>query len=157
MSQDAIEEILQASALATQVDSKWVKAIICQESQWNQYAVRFEPGYRWLYYPQIFSKHYLISLDTETTTQKMSWGLGQIMGALAREQGHKGLMAELLKPEVNIKHICIRLKKLKTISPLAEDVFAMYNGGAAAKQKNQTGKYRNQEYVDSVLSYLQKL
>lgn len=149
------QEMIEAKAYETSVDPAWVMAIIEQESQFNTAAVRFEPLFKYFYKPAHFAEHPLISIDTEIATQKMSWGLGQIMGALAREQGHQGFMAELLKPEVNLKHICQRLKFLKRYSHEAEAIFAAYNGGPGALRLID-GKFKNQNYVDSVLSHLKK-
>lgn len=131
-----------------QIPRSWVESIITVESGWNPYAIRFEANYQWLYTPQKFLNHNN-SYATEMTAQKFSWGLGQIMGALAREQGHTGLLTELLNPELNVKHICIRLEKLRSISQDPLTVFAMYNGGPGARKKLE-GKFVNQAYVDKV-------
>lgn len=149
----SIENYIQ-TVCPEDLDPNWIRAIIMQESQGNPYCVRYEPSYQWVYQVEQFSKSVLISIQTELVTQKMSWGLGQIMGALAREQGHKGLMAELLKPDLNIEHICRRFKTLKTISNDPSDLFAMYNGGPQAVHK-VNGRYFNQKYVDSVMVHLQ--
>jgi soluble lytic murein transglycosylase-like protein len=137
------------------LDESWIKAIITQESQWKPWAIRYEPNYVWTYKPELFSKNPLISYATELASQKMSWGLGQIMGALAREQGHTGFIAELIKPEINIKHICLRLVDLKKYSNEAPDIFAMYNGGPGARIKINS-RYRNESYVNAVMTHLQK-
>jgi soluble lytic murein transglycosylase-like protein len=137
------------------INPNWVKALISHESSWNQYAVRYEKNYQWLFKPEKFAKDPLISLNTEIETQKMSWGFGQIMGAVAREHGNVGFMSELLKPEINIEYVCKYLKWLKGISDKPDDVFAMYNGGPAKRHK-VNGRYSNQPYVNSVLGYLQK-
>jgi hypothetical protein len=155
MPSSGLTNLVDTIAKAQGVQPAWVKAIISQESGWNSYALRYEVNYRWLHQPEIYAKHPLISISTEIISQKMSWGLGQIMGALAREQGHPGLMPELLKPEVNIQHICTRIKTLRNISTEVLDIFAMYNGGPGAVKKT-LGKYSNQAYVDSASSYLQK-
>lgn len=138
-----------------QIDPGLIHAIISQESNWNELAVRYEPTYRWLYQVEKFAKHALISLDTEIVTQRMSWGLGQIMGALAREQGHQGLMTELLTPEVNINHIAIRIKDLKKLCKTPEEIFACYNGGPDAL-KRVNGQFRNLNYVQSAMAFLTK-
>lgn len=151
-----MEDLIQKLSKDFSIEPKWIKAIITQESAWNPYAIRFEPNYIYLFKPEIFAKKAGFTLDTETISQKISWGLGQIMGALAREQGFKGAMPELLKPEINILHICIRLKNLKVKFSKAEDVFAAYNGGFGAVKKIND-EYKNQKYVDSILYNLQKL
>lgn len=150
-----MDEIIQTTAKKFLLDPLWIKAIIQQESQGNVCALRFEPLFPYLFQPKIFAQHSLISQVTEEMTQKMSWGLGQIMGSLARQQGHSGFMGELFQPELNIKHICIRLVDLRGISKEKDDIFAMYNGGPGAYKRKTNGVYPNQSYVDLVNSHLQ--
>lgn len=149
------EDAIKKAANDNTVDPNVIKAIISQESQWNMFAIRNEPNYRWLYKVEEFAKHPLISLSTELATQKMSWGLGQIMGGLAREQGHKGLMGELLDPNVNIKHIGLRVKTLSDITKTPEEIFACYNGGPDALHK-VNGVFRNLQYVQACMAFLTK-
>lgn len=137
------------------VDVAWIKAIISQESAWNPFAVRFESAYPYLYHPEIFISPF-ITMATEINTQKTSWGLGQIMGALYREQGGNGFIPELLIPEVNLRHIAIRLAELKRKSQDPLYVFAGYNGGFGAMRKQANGLFPNQKYVTSVASYLKQ-
>jgi soluble lytic murein transglycosylase-like protein len=145
-------EILSASVKYS-IPNQWIKAIIAQESNWDQYAVRLEPSYQYLYEAEVFAKKLGITLSTEMTCQKMSWGLGQIMLALAREQGHEGHAGELFEPKVNIEHIAIRLAHLRTLSPIVDDIIAMYNSGPGGRHK-ANGVYKNQAYVDSVKNHL---
>jgi hypothetical protein len=138
------------------IDPLWIRAIISQESGWNTYALRYEAAYRYLFDTVGRAVEARVTVNTEIVTQKMSWGLGQIMGALAREQGLLGHMGQLFEPDTNIWHIAKRLFKLKQYSAVKEDVFASYNGGLDALHK-VSGKYTNQTYVDSVLMHLQNL
>lgn len=156
MTDSQLEAIIQKTCKTYQVDPNWLKAIVSTESSWNQYAIRYETSYQFLYQPERFAKLACVTLATEIATQKMSWGLGQLMGGLAREQGHTGMLSELIKPEVNIKHMCIRIDHLKKISQEPQDVFSMYNGGPGAIHKSN-GVYLNQAYVERVMGYLGKL
>jgi soluble lytic murein transglycosylase-like protein len=149
------QDLVQGICKVYQIDPKWMKAMIQVESAWNPYVVRYESNYGYLYKPQDFLKS-LISLNTEIACQKMSWGLGQIMGAVAREQGFKGNMPELVQAELNMKHMCIRLAELKKKSQDPDAIFAGYNGGPAAMKKNN-GMFINQRYVDKVNTELAKL
>ncbi len=154
---NSINTLITQYGLLFSIPTTWMQAIITQESQFNTYAIRYEPNYRYTYKPEYYAKaSALVSLNTEMMTQKMSWGLAQIMGGLAREQGHNGLMGELLDPETNIKHLCIRIKDLRKISVIPDDIFAMFNGGPGAIHKSG-GKYSNQSYIDSIHSHLQNL
>lgn len=151
------EAIIEAKAKEFDLDPRWIMAIIWTESKGNPNALRFEPNYSFLYRPETFGGKGLISRDTEIITQKISWGLGQIMGAVAREQGHQGLMAELLAPNLNIYHICTLLKRLTRISSNPSDVFAMYNGGPGVLKKIVGGIYPNQSYVNTIQNFLSLL
>lgn len=88
--------------------------------------------------------------DQEWWAQQASWGLLQIMGAVARENGFKGpYLAELCDPIVNLSIGCNHLAQLmlwakgNTIQALAA-----YNGG---KKGNTQTPFRNQAYADRVL------
>lgn len=149
------DEIIQKKANSYGIDPLWVKAIVAQESAFNPYALRYEERYQYLYKVPIFAHKLGISEDTEMTTQKMSFGLGQVMLALAREQGFDGHAGELFQPEINIEHVCKRLQYLKARNFFApDDVFAGYNGGPGAMIKTAGNIYRNQDYVDSVKRHL---
>jgi len=131
------------------LDWKWLEAIIAHESSWNSFAMRYEKDYPYLYQVDVCAKLSGMSIDTEVVTQKMSWGLAQIMGALAREHGFHGPLSQLTDPATNILHLGIRLSYLVRLNPSKDAVFAMYNGGPGVK-KLPDGKYANQAYVDAV-------
>lgn len=150
------ESIILEQALKYSIPSKWIQAIIHQESRSNPYALRYEADYRWILTPEFYAKSLGISVDTEIQCQKMSWGLGQIMGALARELGHLGPMGELFLPELNIGYIAKRLWQIQQRSSSIDEMFAIYNGGFGARTLVD-GKFKNQIYVDSVRHYLQNI
>ena len=137
-------------------DSDLVKAIITQESGWNAFAIRYEQTYQYLFNPDEFAKKNKVTLSTEINTQKMSWGLGQIMGAVARELGFEGSMPLLSDAQLNILLMCTHISRLKKISDQTDDIIAMYNGGTGALHKLD-GKYKNFGYVDSVKKHLKNL
>lgn len=148
------KEEIQKYSTKYKIDPAIIKAIIMQESAWQRFATRYESTYRWLYNPESFRSGW-ISLATEVNAQKTSWGLGQIMGALAREQGHKGFLGELLSPATNIKHICIRVAYLEKKCNSTEEIFSAYNGGLGAIHK-ANGRFKNESYVGSAMSHLIK-
>jgi hypothetical protein len=139
-----------------EVDYYWMRAIVRQESHENVYALRYETTYNYLLNPIQYSKTLNITLNTEITTQKMSWGLCQMMGALAREQGFIEEMGKFFDPMINLTHLGIRLAHLKKISSYVGDVAAMYNGGEGAHHL-VNNQYRNQKYVDAVVSHITEL
>lgn len=154
MNHPLYDNFILSNAMKFDIPSDWISAIIEQESNWNTYAVRYEPTYPYIFHASEFAHRLVLSIETETQCQKMSWGLGQLMGALARELGHQGPMGQLFDPETNIGFLARRLSQLKKISPLMEDIFAGYNGGPGAMKK-VNDRYPNQGYVDSVKKHLQ--
>jgi soluble lytic murein transglycosylase-like protein len=151
-----IQQLIEHYAVVFGTDPNWIRAIITQESNFNPYALRYEPNYNYLVKPDYYANKLGISVETETVTQKMSFGLGQIMLALARDQHFIGYAGELFNPDTNIKQMGFLLQSLKPYATNEEDIFAMYNGGRGALHKVD-GKYKNQAYVDSVKNHLKTL
>lgn len=89
-----------------------VLAIIKVESNFNSSAVRYEPNYTYLVSPHAV-KPVECSYRTEIELQKMSWGLMQVMGAVAREYGFRGWLTRLLSPDHNIYYGITHLKMLE--------------------------------------------
>ncbi|WP_051286217.1 lytic transglycosylase domain-containing protein [Megalodesulfovibrio gigas] len=127
MSGDAILAILDAAAGEFGLPSNVVVAVAKVESGLNSYAIRFEPQYRWLVDardlrplstpgaspPQSFPSLRGCSGLTEWAAQKTSWGLMQVMGAVARERGFQGVfLSELCVPAVGAHYGCKHLRHL---------------------------------------------
>jgi soluble lytic murein transglycosylase-like protein len=107
-----------------------LRAIVWVESAGNPYAMRYEPHYRWLYNvregepvvvrpedapgPAGFGGPGVVSKYTEYVGQKTSWGLMQVMGAVAREYGFRGFFPALCEPYWGINMGCKHLHKLKS-------------------------------------------
>jgi soluble lytic murein transglycosylase-like protein len=147
------EHLLQAvhdRAVAAGLDADLVIAIIHTESGGDTYAIRYEPHYRWLCDVERWSKRQGITAATEETLQKMSFGLGQVMGAVARQHGFGKPLQRLCEPdhglEIMIKHL--RWLRLKCASDT--DLMAAYNGGWGALRRSFSGAYPNQPYIDKV-------
>lgn len=146
--------LVTEKALKYELNPDLLDAIIRVESSYNPYAVRLESTYRFLHSPELFAKAMKISLATEKTMQRMSWGLGQIMGGTARYMGHKESLLKLSDPALNLDYCCRYLVKLKVVCKSDDDLIAAYNAGAA--RKDDEGKYLNQGYVDKVNSFYRK-
>jgi soluble lytic murein transglycosylase-like protein len=150
------DAFIENEAKEFHLDPLWIKAIILQESGGNPYALRYEPHYD---YP-VDSSHLAgalgITLDTESMTQKMSWGLSQMMGGLLREIGFSGYMGQMFVPETAISWTCKQLSRLALLSQVPADLFAAWNGGKGALHK-VTGLYPNQQYVNETLAHYQTL
>jgi len=80
-----IIHLARSIAAAHALDPALVCAVIEQESAWNPWAVRYEPGFLSRYVAPLYTAGKLSA--TETYTRSMSWGLMQVMGQVAREFG----------------------------------------------------------------------
>jgi soluble lytic murein transglycosylase-like protein len=117
-------------ASAHSLEPALVCAVIEQESAWNPWAVRYEPGFLSRYVAPLYTAWKLSA--TEAYTRSMSWGLMQVMGQVAREFGFKEQsLTELCEPAVGIEFGCrvlsARLAKAKGDVPAA---LLAWNGGA---------------------------
>ena len=139
------------------LDRKLVCAIIEQESGWNNWANRYEPGfYRRYIAPMLASRRRgvkskgklnlvvprHVSADTEANGRATSWGLMQVMGQTARENGFKGrFFSEMCAPEVGLDVGCRVLRRY--LDSKGGDLRAgllKWNGGG------------NKKYPDEVLA-----
>lgn len=130
------------------LDPNLVGAVVSVESSYSMWATRYEPGYIYLKNPSLYAKKLGLSEATERTMQKISWGLMQIMGGVARELGYSEHLTQLCLPEINLefgcKKLAILLDKYKSIG----DAVSAYNQGSPKKSGVQ---YLNQGYVDKVM------
>lgn len=160
------------AAEAENVPADLLGAIVQTESSGNQFALRAETKHAWIIDPATHKKtglslrsHYVylwkpeecarqagVTTDTEIWSQVASWGLCQLMGAVARELGLKGPIVQLLQVDTNLKYAALLLKRLAKRYDKADDILAAYNAGSAVKLIN--GQYRNQQYVDKVNIHL---
>jgi len=110
-----------------------VCAVIEQESGWNPWAVRFEPTFLSRYVAPLYTAGKLSA--TETYTRSMSWGLMQVMGQLARENGFVAQsLTELCDPETCLELGCrILATRLKRARGNMEEALLAWNGGANPK------------------------
>lgn len=134
-----------------EVEPELVMAIAQAESALNPHTVRFEPGWTYQYRVSEFAKNLKITRETEKTLQMFSWGLMQIMGTVAREEGFDKLLTELTNPSYNIIIGCRKVESLQRIHEKLEDIISAYNQGWP--KKNEDGYYKNQAYVDKVMAF----
>lgn len=148
------------------IPPKIVSAIIEVESERNPWATRHEPHYRFLWNvsqgepwhgqdtPHQFPHFKPASAHTEYMAQKTSWGMMQVMGAVARELGFtRPFLSELCDPDVGVYYGCKLLAKLyKRYGDRHgwEGVVAAYNAGSPRQQDN--GQWENQHYVSGVIA-----
>jgi soluble lytic murein transglycosylase-like protein len=145
-----IRIIIENIANKYSLDSDLVEAIVMQESSGDTNAVRVE----FAFYEK-YTKPMRLS-DTEEICRGMSWGLMQIMGQVAREQGFTDkYFTVLCYPEIGLQFGCRYLLSRMKKYPILTDAIAAYNSGTVVRKVN--GGYLNQKYVDGVLSYLKQI
>lgn len=134
-----------------------VTAIVKVESGGNPWAVRFEPAFYDKYVSSIPKLYGAITRETERKLLATSFGLMQIMGQTARTQGYDGaFLTELCDPEIGLEWGCRYLENQRDryeASYGINGVIASYNAGSV---RLVNGKFRNQDYVDKVLSWMKK-
>lgn len=109
-----------------------VAAIVQVESAGDRFAIRHEPAYQWLWNvhtnepfrpargsagdrlpPTSFPAPRGTTALTEWIGQQTSWGLMQVMGAVAREFGFKGHFPGLCSPLEGLHYGCKLLARLR--------------------------------------------
>ena len=127
-------------------------AIIEVESNWNIYACRHEPAFQNKY---ITPKN--INDEQEEYFRACSWGLGQIMGQVARERGYVDSILKLINPYINLEYVCKQLQVLYVRYDNWTHVISAYNQGNNRwvdidkdGLKDEDEKYKNQKYVAKV-------
>ena len=125
-----------------------IAAFIEVESGGSSYRGRYEPKYSYLSDVNAHAKRCMITPETETIFQKTSWGLMQVMGAVARERGFIDDLPKLTDPYFGIFYGCAHLAWLiKSYGYSGDNLISAYNAGSPRKGPL---KYSNQDYVDKV-------
>ena len=146
MDNDELTTLIKSAASRRSLPWELVYAIRQVESSLNPSAIRHEPHYRWL-----VGDNETMS-PTERHEQMTSWGLMQVMGAVARELGHTGPLSDLLDPPTGLFYGCLHLRRFRAKYDIWPDVIAAYNAGSPRRVAGQIGPYVNQSYVDKVLA-----
>lgn len=144
-------ESVRARATDFGLDPKLVEAVMRVESGCDQYAVRFEPQFKYILNPEHYAKINRITILTETMLQKMSIGLLQCMGAVARELGHEASLLELTEVDVGLYFGCMKLKQCLDKWKDEKLALSAYNAGSP---RYVNGILVNQEYINRVLSFI---
>lgn len=157
MKQNDVLQLIQLVANEAKIDPVFFQAICTVESSLDPFAMRYEPAWRYFYFPKEIAGRLNITEETEKQLQKFSYGLAQIMGAVAREHGYQGPLAGLMAdPALCLRLSAKHLKKfLVQYGGQESEAAAAYNAGAARKTKG--GMFINQQYVDKVDRELRKL
>ena len=120
-------------------DGDLLCAMVEQESGWNPWKIRFEPGFLKKYIAPLAEKDKLSA--TEVYSRCFSWGLLQLMGEDAREDGFAGCMPELCDPETGLEYGSKRFARLLArIDPGPDRLVTAllhWNGGANPNYPSQ--------------------
>jgi hypothetical protein len=152
------------------LDPWLVGGIIRVESNFTPWAWNPEPAYRYLWNVRTNAPFRVLTVDERTSEippkdfpcllgdsdqewwgQQSSWGLMQIMGAVARQFGFKGpYLPELCTPEINLNFGGLYLSQLLSWAKGDVDqALAAWNGG---KGNNGKKPYANQAYATKVIA-----
>jgi soluble lytic murein transglycosylase-like protein len=118
-------ELARRTAANLNLDGALVCAIVDQESEWDTWSIRYEPGFR---------SRYVAPLELPPTAEiarSISWGLMQLMGQSARELGYTGQLAQLCDPATGLEWGCREFaRKLKEAADDDVKALLLWNGGA---------------------------
>jgi len=102
---DQLISLARAAAAAHSLDPALVCAVCEQESAWNPWAIRYEPGFLARYVAPLFTAGKISA--TEAYARSFSWGLMQVMGQVAREHDFTGAsVAQLCDPATGLDVGC---------------------------------------------------
>lgn len=140
------------AAVLTKDYLKLTQAVIEVESAFVSLRTKYEPHYKYTIGIPDFAHKLGISESTEEVFQKVSWGLMQVMGGVAREYGFQGHLLELCSTPTyglyfGMRHLFNYYKRYKNMP----DAIAAYNAGSPRRIAGG-GPYENQQYVDKVLA-----
>lgn len=145
-----IGDQITAAAASASLPRPLVMALVSVESGGNPWAWNPEPAYRYLWdvkdnapFRKLAPEEYALKKppmdfpslagdpDQEWCGQQASWGLMQVMGAVARERGFRGLyLPALCDPETNLRIGCgILAANLRWSGGEVNKALAAYNAG----------------------------
>lgn len=156
-------DLIREKASVHQLEPELIAAVIQTETGGNTFAVRFERNYKYTFAIQELAEQIGCTVDTMERMQKTSYGLMQVMGAVAYEHG---LLKEeekfsrwptaLTLPSLGIEYGCRHLKRRANIhGDDAAAIYAAYNAGSVVKTAG--GFYINQIAVDRFYSFYRAL
>jgi hypothetical protein len=163
-------QMIESHAETFGLQAVLVEALIRVESGYTPWAWNPEPRYRYFWNVRLRKPFRAITTeeltakfppkdfrslagdaDQEWWAQQASWGLMQVMGALAREVGYLGpYLTALCDPDMNLRLGCEHLARLLAwAGGDDEQALAAYNGG---KGGNSQRPFRNAGYAAKVLA-----
>lgn len=123
--------LARKAAAAEGLDSALVCAVVEQESAWNPWAMRYEPLFFAKYVASSYTNNKIGA--TEAYARGISWGLMQVMGQTARENGmNSPYLSALCEPATGLAIGCKVLRqKFDTAGGDLRRALLAWNGGAA--------------------------
>lgn len=111
------------------LDPALVCAVIEQESAWNPWAIRYEPAFFTKYVAPLYTNNKISA--SEAYARGFSWGLMQVMGQVARENGFaEPFLAALCDPAEGLDIGCkVLRRKLDAMAGDAPRGLLAWNGG----------------------------
>lgn len=142
MTQDELIATAKAQATAHGLPPELVCAVCEQESgdrnpdpvtgheNWDPWAIRYEPAF-YRHYIQLMLVRGELRDETEARARAFSWGLMQVMGQTARENGYTGHMAGLCDPKTGTAMGCrVLAQKLAEARGNTKYGLLLWNGGS---------------------------
>lgn len=126
-----------------------VLAVCEKESGFDTFAVRYERRWRWFLDPRTWARRVRTTTRTEIVLQSCSWGLMQVMGTVAREEGFSGDFPQLCRPQDGLEYGCRKLSELVKKYGVLSDALAAYNTG-------RRGTAAGKAYAADVLTRMDK-
>ncbi len=133
-------ELASQAAVAEGLDAGLVCAVVEQESNWNTWAMRYEPLFFAKYVAPLYTNNKVGA--TEAYARGISWGLMQVMGQTAREMGmNSPFLSAMCDPAVGLAVGCkVLRKKMGACGGDIHRGLLAWNGGS------------NPDYADEVLA-----
>lgn len=149
---DAILPLVKEKCAKSTIRWQLLDGIICQESKYDRFAVRYEPKHTEIQAPEKFARFNKTSVETEIRLQMCSWSLCQIMGSVARRLCYGRPLPQLCEIDVNLSLALELLESLKVRYTCEENILCAYNHGSVRKKAD--GTFVVQDYVDSVKRFM---
>jgi len=130
---ERLVSLARSLAQAHGLDPSLVCAVIEQESSWNPWAMRYEPAFFAKYVASLYTNNKVSA--SEAYARGFSWGLMQVMGQVARENGFTDhYLSGLCDPSIGMEIGCrVLRKKMDAAKGDTVQGLLLWNGGANPK------------------------